>query len=185
MTPAAFKKIRSADLGFTQNELASQLGITRMTVSRYEKGIRRIPGVVEFALQQLKNVSRVPLAGTVSAGTPIEPVPQADFVDIPPGMAGAGEKFALRVVGESMRDEAILPADLVIIRRQYTARNGQTVIALVNGEATIKNYHHEGDYIELRPANPAMKPIRVTPKDDFKIQGVVVGLIRYLSNRRT
>jgi repressor LexA len=184
MSPAEFKKIRSAALRLTQKQLAAKLGTTRMTVTRYENGVRRIPGVVEFALYQLKKVSRIPLAGTVAAGNPIEQVPQSEFVDVPAGMAEEGDHFALQIAGESMRDEGILPGDLVIIRRQYTARNGQTVIALVNSEATIKNYHYKGNYIELQPANPTMKPFRVTPKDDFKIQGVVVGVIRYLGKRR-
>jgi len=64
------------------------------------------------------------------------------------------------------------------VRKQSKAAAGQTVIALVNGQATVKKYYPQGDRIELRPANEAMKPIRVTPDDDFEIQGVVIGLLR-------
>jgi repressor LexA len=94
-------------------------------------------------------------------------------------MARGGENFALSVTGESMRDEGILPGDLVIVHKQSTAQNGQTVVALVNREATIKKYYQKADCVELCPANPVMKPIIVTPEDEFRIQGVVVGVIRY------
>ena len=94
-------------------------------------------------------------------------------------MMGRGETFALRVKGESMRDEGILPGDLVIVRKQSTARNGQTVIALVNNEATIKTYYRKGATVELRPANDTMKPIIVKPADSLRIEGLVIGVIRY------
>jgi len=115
----------------------------------------------------------------VAAGNPIEPIPQTELVDVPPSMARGGENFALRVKGESMRDEGILPGDLVIVHKQATARNGQTVVALVNQEATIKKYYRKAGRIELHPANAAMKPIIVTSEDEFKIEGIVIGLIRY------
>ncbi len=73
--------------------------------------------------------TRIPLAGLVAAGDPLEPIPQTELVEVPPDMMGRGETFALRVKGESMRDEGILPGDLVIVQKQSTARNGQTVIA--------------------------------------------------------
>ena len=94
-------------------------------------------------------------------------------------MMGRGETYALKVKGESMRDEGILPGDLVIVQRQSTARNGQTVIALVNNEATIKTYYRKGDTVELRPANDTMKPILVKPTDTLQIEGLVIGVIRY------
>jgi hypothetical protein len=76
----------------------------------------------------------------VAAGEPIEPIPQTERVEVPKSMLGRGETFALRVKGSSMRDEGILSGDVVVVQKQGTARNGQTVIALVNGEATIKTY---------------------------------------------
>jgi repressor LexA len=84
--------------------------------------------------------------------------------------------FALRVEGESMKDEGILDGDYVIIERRETARNGERVVALLpNGETTLKTFHREGDTIRLQPANPEFKPIIVK---DCKVQGVVVGVLR-------
>lgn len=95
-------------------------------------------------------------------------------------MVGRRDTFALRVKGDSMRDEGILPGDVVVVQKQATARNGQTVIALVNGEATIKTYHRKNGAVELHPANESMKPIVVTETDTFHIEGIVVGVIRHL-----
>ncbi len=178
MTPSSFRQIRQR-LGLTQSELAERLRTTRMTITRYECGTRRIPGVVEAFLSQLDAPSQIPMLGIVAAGIPIEPILQAEQVEVPPSMLQTGEHFALRVKGESMRDEGILPGDLVIVHRQRTARNGQTVVALVNHEATVKKYYKKANRIELHPANTAMVPIIVTPSDEFVIEGVVTGLIRH------
>jgi len=172
------KKTRQA-LGLSQEQLAEKLGYTRRSVIRYEDGSSPVPSVVEMALKQLANPPGLPLLGIVAAGAPIEPVPQFELVDVPPSMLQGGDRFALKVKGESMRDEGIFPGDLVIIRKQATARNGQTVVALVNNEATIKTYQAKGNRVELHPANPKMKPILVNPKDDFRIEGVLIGLIRH------
>ena len=93
---------------------------------------------------------------------------------------GHGDTFALRVKGNSMRDDGILPGDVVVVQKQSTARNGQTVIALVNGDATIKTYYRKAGAIELHPANESMKPIVVKETDAFHIEGVVVGVLRHL-----
>ena len=84
-----------------------------------------------------------------------------------------------RVKGESMKDEGILPGDLIIVRKQETAQNGQTVVALVNGEATVKTYVKKPGHIELHPANAAMQPIIVQAADEFQIEGVLIGVIRH------
>ena len=178
MKARELKQLRHS-LGLTQEQLAKALHTTRMTITRYEGGARRIPGVVEVALKHLRSSTQIPMAGIVAAGAPIEPVPQSELVEVPPGMVGDGENFALRVKGESMVDAGILPGDLVIVRKQATARNGQTVVALVNQEATIKTFYQKADRIELHPANPSMKPIIVTPSDDFRIEGVLIGVVRY------
>ncbi|MBN1781206.1 transcriptional repressor LexA [bacterium] len=119
----------------------------------------------------------LPMAGIVAAGSPIEPVEQQETVDVPEDMLGSGEYFALRVKGDSMIDEGIFDGDTIVVRRQGTAQNGQTVVALVDGEATVKKYYRRNHEIELRPANPSMRPIIVT-HGDFTLQGVVVGLMR-------
>jgi repressor LexA len=172
------KKARQV-LSLTQEQLATRLRTTRQTIARYEIGTHRIPFAVQLAVEHLASAPRIPLSGTVAAGDPIEPIPQTEVVEVPPGMIGRGETYALKVKGESMRDEGILPGDLVIVKKQSTARNGQTVIALVNNEATIKTYYRKGDTVELRPANDAMKPITVKPTDTLRIEGLVIGVIRY------
>lgn len=172
------KRIREG-LGLTQQQLADALHTTRVSVARYEAGMRRIPGMVRVALDQLQRKTEIPMAGLVAAGSPIDPVPQSELVDVPPSMLRGGDTFALRVKGESMKDEGILPGDLVVVRKQATARNGQTVVALVNREATIKTYFKKDSHIELHPANPAMQPIIVQPSDEFHIEGILIGVIRH------
>lgn len=172
------KQVR-AGLGFSQEQLAQTLHRTRRTIIRYEDGTSPIPTVVKLALAELGS-SQIPMAGIVAAGVPIEPIPQTERVDVPKSMVGRGDMFALRVKGTSMRDDGILPGDIVVVQEQHTARNGQTVIALVNGDATIKIYHRKTGSVELHPANDAMKPIVVRDTDTFQIEGVVVGVIRHL-----
>lgn len=178
MQPHEFKQVRTA-LGLTQDTLAQTLNVTRQTINRYEQKIVPIPMTVELALMQLSS-SQIPLAGVVAAGAPIEPIPQMERVEVPKSMVGRGETFALRVKGTSMQNEGIFPGDIVVVQKQATARNGQTVIALVNGEATIKTYFRKTGTVELHPANDAMKPIIIKPSDSFQIEGIVVGVIRHL-----
>jgi repressor LexA len=178
MKPGELKRIRE-QLGLTQQQLADALRTTRVSVARYEAGMRRIPGIVKVAIERLSRPSEIPMAGVVAAGLPIEPVQQSELVDVPPSMLQGGKTFALRVKGESMKDDGILPRDLIVVRKQDTAQNGQTVVALVNGEATVKTYFKKTGHIELHPANPAMQPIIVRPGEEFHIEGVVIGVIRH------
>jgi repressor LexA len=178
MTPRDLKDARQA-LGLTQEQLAQKLQTTRMTVTRYEGGTRRIPGMVAVLMKQLTTAQHLPMLGLVAAGKPIEPVPQSESVEVPASMIGKGQTFVLRVKGESMRDDGILPGDLVVVQKKATARNGQTVVALVNREATIKKYYEKDHRIELHPANAAMQPILVGPHDEFAIEGLVIGVIRH------
>lgn len=117
------------------------------------------------------------LAGVVAAGSPIEAVEQYESVDVPEEMLGSGEYFGLKVRGNSMIDEGIVEGDTIIVQKQSTAQNGQTVVALVDGEATVKKFFRRKDGVELRPANALMSPIFVRD-GEFTIQGVVVGLLR-------
>jgi repressor LexA len=149
-------------------ELAEQLKTTRHSIIRYENGSRRIPGMAEVALNRLET-AYVSLTGVVSAGEPIEAIPQTERVEVPKSMMGRGETFALRVKGTSMQDEGILPGDVVVVQKQRTARNGQTVIALVNGEATIKTYHRNAGTVELHPANDA--PTGISSRQSFLRSG--------------
>ena len=178
MRPAEFRQTRQS-LRLTQAQLAEKLRTTRRSIIRYEDGSRRIPGMAEVALHSLAT-AHVQMAGVVAAGEPIEAIPQTERVEVPKSMVGRGDTFALRVKGTSMRDDGILPGDVVVVQKQHTARNGQTVIALVNGDATIKIYHRKAGVVELHPANETMKPIIVKGNDTFYIEGIVVGVIRHL-----
>ncbi len=121
----------------------------------------------------------LPLAGQVAAGRPIEAIETPDSLEVPPSMVGPGEHFVLRVRGDSMIGDGILDGDYVVVRKQNHADSGQTVVALINGEATVKRLQRRGDRIELLPANPAMEPIVVPADADFAIEGIVVGVIRH------
>jgi len=132
----------------------------------------RLASVAEQGMQ-------LPLAGTVAAGKPIEAIETADTIDVPPAMVGTGEHFVLHVAGDSMIEDGILNGDYVVVRKQATAENGQTVVALLDNEATVKRLHRHGQTIELHPANQSMQPITVNTEVPFGIAGVVVGVIRH------
>lgn len=120
----------------------------------------------------------VPLLGAVAAGSPIESLPQDEWVELPSGMAGSGDHYALKVRGESMIDEGIHDGDVVIVKRTAEAANGDMVVAMVAGEVTLKRFFRHGtDRIRLQPANPSVPPLVVSAAD-VRIQGRVVGLLR-------
>jgi repressor LexA len=121
--------------------------------------------------------ARISLLGLVAAGRPIEPFPVEETIEVPTSLLGKGEHFVLRVRGDSMIEDGIRDGDFVIVSKRANAQNGQTVVALVRGEATLKRYYSEGARIRLQPANASMKPITVDARD-LVVQGVVTGLIR-------
>jgi repressor LexA len=138
-----------------------------------EKNRKRAFEVVRpFQIKQ----HEVPLLGNVAAGKPIEALETVGAIEIPPSMLGTGDHFVLRVKGDSMKEEGILDGDLIVVRRQPQAENGETVVALMNNEATVKKYFRRKADVELRPAHGGMDSIIV--KGDLQIQGKVVGVIR-------
>ena len=170
-------------------EICSHFGFNSYnTVTTYLKALER-KGYVR--LPKKKNQKRAievispvetrrfefPLLGRVAAGKPIEAVEDVDVIEVPPTMVGSGDHFVLEVKGDSMKDDGILSGDFVVVRKQPTAENGQTVVALINNEATIKKYYKKKRKVELRPAHEGMESI-VVRKGDLLIQGKVVGLIR-------
>ena len=121
----------------------------------------------------------VPLMGRIAAGVPISAI-QNHAADIacPPDMLGSGEHFALEVKGDSMIDAGIHEGDIVIIRRQDTANNGDIIVALVEKEeATLKRLRKKGASVALEAANPKYET-RIFGPDQVDIQGRLVGLIR-------
>jgi repressor LexA len=119
----------------------------------------------------------LPLLGKVAAGRPIEAIPNPESIEVPEDLLRGEDNFALRVVGDSMVNDGIRDGDVVIVKQQRDAKNGQTVVALIGDDATIKQFHRCGSRIELRPADPRMRPI-VVEEGDLQIQGIVIGLIR-------
>ncbi|MFM8394110.1 MAG: transcriptional repressor LexA [Acidobacteriota bacterium] len=120
----------------------------------------------------------IPLLGVVAAGFPIEAVLTRETITVAPDLY-ASRRFALRVRGDSMRDEHIADGDLIVVEPVENARNGETVVALVDdSEATVKKIYHERNQIRLQPANENFKPIIVKPPQRVRVQGLVVGLIR-------
>jgi len=120
----------------------------------------------------------LPLLGRVAAGKPIEAVEDVDVIEVPPSMIGSGDYFVLQVKGDSMKDDGILRGDFVVVRKQPKAENGETVVALINNEATVKKYYKKKNRVELRPAHKGMEPI-VVRKGDLRIEGKVVGVMRH------
>ncbi len=115
----------------------------------------------------------LPLIGAVAAGVPTLAEQEVEeWVESP----FEGD-FMLRVKGESMRDAGILDGDLVVVKQQSTARDGQIVVALIEDEATVKTFYRESDHIRLQPENDAFEPIRSA---DVQILGSVVAVLRKL-----
>ena len=120
---------------------------------------------------------QVPLLGRVAAGTPIEPVENAEAVELPEELLGRGETFALRVQGDSMKNDGILDGDVVVVESRTAVENGATVVALVRGEATLKRFFRAGSRVRLEPANERIDPI-VAAAEDVEVRGEVVALLR-------
>ena len=172
------------------DEICSHFGFNSYnTVTTYlkileRKGYIRLPGEKnrKRAIELISPVEakrfEFPLLGRVAAGKPIEAVEDVDVIEVPPSMIGSGDHFVLQVKGFSMLEDGILDGDFVVIRKQATAENGETVVALINNEATLKRYYKRGEQIELRPAHEGMESIWVK-EGDIRLEGKVVGVIRH------
>lgn len=188
--------------------LKSKSGIHRLIMALEERGfIRRLPHRAR-ALEVIKKVKiipsetnlrekkvislktipqketnesilQIPLLGRIAAGEPIEAISDAtDQISVPPAMMGQGQYFALEVKGESMIDAGINHGDIVVIREQSQAQNGDIVVALINEqEATLKRIHKKGPIIELEPANQSFTTQKYEA-NKVKIQGRLIGLLR-------
>jgi repressor LexA len=119
----------------------------------------------------------LPMLGLVAAGSPTPVVEQDERLEFTDLFRGR-DNYALRVKGQSMIDDHIQDGDFVIIKKQGTARNGERVVAMVDGEVTLKKFYKERNRIRLEPANGDYDPIYVDPDEDIQIVGVLVGVLR-------
>ena len=121
--------------------------------------------------------NRLPLLGLIAAGHPLEVFEDSEYMAVPPQYIKP-ENYVLKVNGNSMIDDQIRDGDYVIVRKIETANNGETVVALVNNEATLKRYYLGDKGMELHPQNPDFDIIHVKPEDDFQINGIVLAVFR-------
>jgi len=177
----------------TMQELADEIGVSKVTVFEHVEALIKKGALVRepnkarslsiadgIAVPDEARPLRFPLVGRIAAGNPIEKVADTDEIDLGeflganPGKANS--TFALKVEGDSMRDEGILDGDFVLIERTQVAQNGDKVVALLpDGSTTLKTFFKEDDHIRLQPANPNYDPIRVKY---CQIQGTVRGVVR-------
>ncbi len=177
----------------TMQELADEIGVSKVTVFEHVEALIKKGALVREA-NKARSLSiadgvavpdesrplRFPLVGKIAAGYPIEKVADQDELDViamlTPRSGRGGSMFALKVEGESMKDEGILPGDYILVERTETAGNGDRVVALLpDGQTTLKTFFKEADHIRLQPANPQFAPIIVR---DCKVQGIVKGVVR-------
>lgn len=175
----------------TLQEIGDRFGLSSVATVH-----KHVGNLVEkgYLMRQRRNASRdlavvgqnngpsamvaIPLLGTVAAGLPIEALEDREQINLPEEWLGKGRTFALRVRGDSMIDEQIRDGDTVVVEARETARNGETVIALVDGDSvTVKQYYREGAQIRLQPANPTV-PVLTVAEDRVRVQGVVIGVLR-------
>ena len=154
----------------------AQKGLIKRSWNR-SRAIEIIPGADTVSASAAGGFAELPLLGLIAAGLPLEAV--ADNETIPlPWSSGESNLYVLRVKGDSMIEDHIRDGDYVIVEGRQTAQNGETVVALLEGEnATLKRFYREEDRIRLQPANPSMEPIFVK-EGELRIQGVVVGVLR-------
>ena len=175
----------------TMQEIGDHLRLTKVTVFEHVGALAR-KGVLRRGEKHTARSLRIspdfnfpderptllPLIGQIAAGMPIEAIEDKQTLDLEGLFATGADTFVLRVSGDSMIDEHIRDGDYVICQRRAEARQGQTVVALLeDGEATLKKFYKESGRIRLQPANQNFEPIYV---DSATIQGIVVGVIRTL-----
>lgn len=126
-----------------------------------------------------KEMINVPIVGQVTAGLPILAVENIeDTFPLPMEFVKSEDVFMLNVMGESMINCGILDGDMVIVRKQNNAQNGDIVVALIENEATVKRFFKGNNYVRLQPENDSFEPILINNTQDLRILGKVVGLIR-------
>jgi repressor LexA len=184
------KHIRKAGYAPTLAEIGQQFGLTSLaTVHKHlsnleTKGLIRRKWNYSRAIEMLPQPGRrqavdLPLLGRVAAGKPIEAIEHVgDAITVPEEFIRKNHTYALQVSGNSMIADGIWDGDYVIVEERPVPNNGETVVAVIEGEATVKRYFRDrGGKVRLQPANDAMKPIVARAKD-VEIRGVVVAVMR-------
>jgi repressor LexA len=133
-------------------------------------------------LRRQTRARELPLLGRVAAGEPIEAIEVPDTIAIPDELAAGPAGFVLQVQGDSMVDEGIFDGDFIVLDGRRAASNGDTVVAVIDGAATVKKFYRERGRIRLQPANARLQPIFVRGAN-LEIRGVVVGLMRRYPRR--
>jgi repressor LexA len=148
-----------------------QKGLIRRTWN-HSRAIELVPrGAARRAVE-------LPLLGRVAAGRPIEALETIDSITVPEELVRRQNTFVLRVVGSSMVGDGILDGDYIVVEERPNAENGETVVATIDGEATVKRFYRErAGKIRLQPANDAMQPI-IARERDVEVRGVVVAVLR-------
>jgi repressor LexA len=155
-----------------------KIGLLRRDPSK-PRAIELLDRAVGSAVESVRGIVRsdgLPLLGSVAAGQPILAEENIEEYVSVPAIAGGGDgAYLLHIRGDSMKDAGILEGDLVVVRSQDTAQDGDVVVALLGEEATVKRFFRENDHIRLQPENASMEPIR---SREVKVLGRVVGLLR-------
>ena len=181
------KIISKKDIAPTEREIARRFKISPSTAHEhlttlYEKGyLEKAAGRARgIQIVTESKLIKIPLLGTIAAGQPIEAIQSKEMIAVPKSkIPSLAEVYALRVVGDSMVDENINDGDVVLVKQQETAENGQKVVALIdNHEATLKKFYKERGHIRLQPANKTMEPLIFRNGRDVLIQGIVLDVIR-------
>jgi len=176
----------------TQKEIGKHFGLAKSTVHQHIESLKG-KGYLNKLYHQARAIEltkrkkstglvKIPLLGTIAAGQPIEAIEDRETIEISKSqLSKSGEHFALKVSGDSMINEGIFDGDIIVIRKQPTAENGETVVALLNdNEVTLKKIYKEKNGFRLQPANPALKPFFTK---ELVVQGKVISVMRnYESN---
>lgn len=180
----------------TLEEIAQHLGVNKVTVFGHVAELER-KGVLK---KRAKRASRslaivgkkaprpaastphanevLRIVGTIAAGKPIATIEEGEELELDQMLGRGRDLYALRVKGNSMIEDSIRDGDIVVVERRSNAHNGETVVAVLDGEeATLKRYYDEGEHVRLQPANAELKPVRVK-KGAIEIRGVLVAVVR-------
>jgi repressor LexA len=175
----------------TMQELADQLGTSKVTIFEHigalekKRVIRRdkhkarsLEIIADGKLPDENRSSKLPLLGSIAAGSPIEAIETREELDLEKLFLSKAGVYVLKVKGDSMIEDHLCDGDYVVIERRENAKNGEQVVALLDsGEATLKRFYRESNRIRLQPANSTMQP-RYVDLDRCRIQGVVIGVLR-------